>query len=176
MVHVTVMDYWEMANDFPLVSSSNKPYPIFYIIKTFNDNLLPGSQIVKAKSDDSNVLSVAAKDQKNNHFFAQAINESTSGSKKVTFTGLPNVPLTLTRSRRTENSKVIGTFTPSGGKLTLTLPANSVSNLIGKLTTTKTSSKALAASPFSTSAVASIFAENKTGPDDQDRPGQDALV
>lgn len=150
VVHVTVMDYWEMANDFPLVSAANKPYPIFYIIKAFNDNLPPGTQVVQAKSDDSKVLSLAAKDQKHNHFFGQAINTS-SASKTVTFTGLPNVALTLTRSSAKENGKVIGTYTPKNGKLTLTLPASSVSNLTGKLTAGKTAvaiSRSFSATPL----------------------------
>src|SRR3954470_21698219 len=106
VMHATVLDYWEFASDFPLVSPELQPYPTYYIIKTYEDNLKPGAQVVKAKSDDGKVLSVAAKDVTNNHFFSQAINTSAS-NKSVTFTGLPNVALALTRSSSTENSTLI---------------------------------------------------------------------
>lgn len=132
VVHCTVMDYWDFADDFPLVSPTGQPYPDYYIVKSYQDNLKPGAQIVKASSSDSSILSIAAKDTNNNHFFAQAIDEHTSGTQTVTFTGLPDQPLTLTRSDSSHNATVIGTYTPSGGKLTLTLPANSVSTLSGK--------------------------------------------
>jgi hypothetical protein len=131
LMPVTVMDYWQFADDFPLVSPTLQPFPTYFIIKAYDDNLKPGSVIVKASSDDSSVLSIAAKDQANNRFFAQAINTST-GTKTVTFTGLPNQPLTLTRSSATENGITVGTFTPTGGKLTLTLPKDSVNTLSGK--------------------------------------------
>ena len=77
------------------------------------------------------VLSIAAKDQKNNNFFAQAINTATT-SKSVTFTGLRSEAMTLTRSAPGENNVFVGTFTPVGGKLTFNLPADSVNTLSGK--------------------------------------------
>jgi O-glycosyl hydrolase len=143
VVHCTVMDYWDYGNDFPLVNpANNQPYPDYYIVQSYQQNLKPGSVIVQANSSDSKILSIAAKDSKNNHFFAQAIDEHTSGTQTVTFTGLPNEPLTLTQSDSNENGKVIGTYTPKSGKLTLTLPANSVSTLSGKYTGGSSSSTA----------------------------------
>jgi O-glycosyl hydrolase len=133
VLHTTVMDYWEDANDFPLVSPTNVPFPAFYIIQGYDNNLTPGTQMVQAKSNDGEILSMAAKNTAINRFFSQVINEDASKSESVTFTGLPNVPLTLTRSSATENAKVVGAFTPVGGKLTLTLPASSVSSLTGAL-------------------------------------------
>jgi O-glycosyl hydrolase len=141
VLHCTVMDYWDFANDFPLVNpTNNQPYPDYYIIQSYQQNLKVGAVIVQANSSDSSILSIAAKDTKNNHFFAQAIDDHTSGSQTVTFTGLPNEPLTLTQSDSKENGKVIGTYTPTGGKLTLTLPANSVNTLSGKFTGSSSSS------------------------------------
>ena len=140
VLHVTVMQYWDFADDFPLVSPSSQPYPDYYIVQSYQSNLKPGSVIVQANSSDSKILSIAAKDTKNNHFFAQAINEYTSGTKTVTFSGLPNEPLTLTQSGPKENGKVLGTYTPKGGKLTFTVGADTVSTLSGKFSGGSTSS------------------------------------
>src|SRR5262249_31750570 len=98
VLRATLLEYWEYADDFPLTDPKLNPYPAFYVVKSYADNLAPGSQMVKAKSDNAEVLSIAARDTKHNHFFAQALNVNLKASKTVTFTGLPNVPLTLIRS------------------------------------------------------------------------------
>ena len=69
----------------------------------------------------------------------------------MTYSGLPNVPLTLTRSDATDSATVVGTFTPVGGKLTLSLPASSVNNLVGPLTSTKASAPVVSISAPTTS-------------------------
>ena len=71
VVHVTELDYWEFASDFPLISPTLQPYPNYYVIKSYMDNIAPGSQVVQATSSDSSILSVAVKDQKNDKSLAR---------------------------------------------------------------------------------------------------------
>ena len=47
VVQCTVLDYWEFASDFPLVSPKLDPYPAFYIVKSYMDNLPPGARSSK---------------------------------------------------------------------------------------------------------------------------------
>ena len=44
VVHCTVMDYWDFADDFPLVSPSGHAYPDYYIVKSYQDNLKAGAR------------------------------------------------------------------------------------------------------------------------------------
>lgn len=94
----------------------------------------PGGQIVEASQPSGDVLTVAYKNQSKNKFVMQVLNQST-GSKQVTFHGVPSgKTLTLKRtSAAGEQSAVIGTYTPNGSDLTITLQANSFNTFYGDL-------------------------------------------
>jgi hypothetical protein len=135
VVQATVLDYWQYGDDFPLLSPLKKPLPTYYVLKPLYDNLTPGTQMIYAGSDTPSVLAMAAKNQKENRFFLQAINDDQVLEQTVTFTGLPNRSLTWMRSSPTEDGAIVGTVTPVKGSLTLTIPANSVNSFSGTLYT-----------------------------------------
>jgi O-glycosyl hydrolase len=131
----TVALYWEYGlvgggdvNDFPLTDTNLNPYPAYYVLKQLNDNLPKGSKIVSISSDDTSVLTLAAKDPATNNYFVQLINMG-GAANTVTVTGLPTANFAVRRSSATENDKQIATFQPTGGTYTLTLPASSVTIL-----------------------------------------------
>src|SRR5688500_260407 len=131
--------YWQYQNDFPLMNSTaTDQYYSYHVIKSFNDNLKGGSQIVKTTSDKSSIFSFAAKDVARDHFAAFAINSNTAtgaAPESVTFTGLPNQELTLVRNSLDHKSTVVGKFTPVNGTLMLSLAADAMYTLSGKLGT-----------------------------------------
>lgn len=94
----------------------------------------PGGQIVEASQPSSDILTVAYKHVAKNKFVIQVLNQAT-GSRQVTFHGLPaNKPLTLKRtSDAGDRSTVIGTYTPNGTDLTITLQASSFNTFYGEL-------------------------------------------
>lgn len=124
--------YWQYQNDFPLMSAdTTTKYPAYYVVKQLADNLTKGSLITSAASDTSTILALAAKNASNTTFVSQLINTS-STDKSMTLTGLPNAPITLVRTSNSgDRSKTIGTYTPTGGKLTLTFKGDSVNILTG---------------------------------------------
>lgn len=133
VVQATVLDYWQYGDDFPLLSPLKKPLPTYYVLKPLYDQLTPGTQMVHAGSDEAQILSMAAKNQKDNRFFLQAINNDLENDEIVTFNGLPNQPLTWRRSSATEEGVIVGTYTPVKGTLTLTIPKDSVNSFTSDL-------------------------------------------
>lgn len=127
--------YWQYQDDFPLMSSdTTNKYPSWHVLKSFVDNFKGGSQIVESQSNDSEVFTIAGRDTARNRFATIAINNA-STEKSVTWTGLPNKPLTLIRNANGQKSNNIGTYTPVNGTLTLTVPALTVNTLQGELGT-----------------------------------------
>jgi O-glycosyl hydrolase len=134
----TVGDYWEFQNDYPLLTNSSTPtlYPAYHVINTIMQNFTPGTQMIAADSDTGGVLSMGGMDGRSGRISVQAIN-TVSTSQSVTITGLPEgMTVGLVRSSATENSVSAGTFTVSGGSITLSLPASSVCMLSGIRPTT----------------------------------------
>ncbi len=132
-MHTNVAMYWQYQDDFPLVKADlTSKYYSYHVVKSFVDNFKPGSQIVKSTTDNSKIYSVAGRDAARNHFAEVAINDNLS-DQIVTFSGLPNKPLSLTLNADQNKSKLQGTFTPVNGQLTLTLKAKSMYTLAGEL-------------------------------------------
>ena len=125
--------YWQYQNDFPLMSYDTKnKYFSFHVVKQFVDHFNAGTQIVQADSDTSSVFSIAGRNVAKDKFATIAINNATT-EQSVTFTGLPDGPLTVVRNMKNIKSQTVGTFTPVNGTLTLTVPASSVTTLSGAL-------------------------------------------
>ena len=129
----SVIHYWEYQNDYPLVNPSTMtPNPAFYVVKELAEGLRPGAQVVSADSDEPTLMALAGKHVADETFMLQLVNTSTS-SEQVSINGLPSSALTLIRSSATQNGATVGTYNPVNGILTLTLPAESVSTLRGRL-------------------------------------------
>jgi len=109
------------------------PYPTYYVIRQYVNDLPVGTDIVEATSDDSAVLVLAGKHTSANRLVVELLNTATS-QKTVTISGLPNGTLTLFRTSQSENLKTIGNLSAGGGQLTMTLPGESLSSLRGVLT------------------------------------------
>lgn len=112
--------------------------PFFYVVKDICENMKSGGVMVTTTTSGP-VKAMAYKHVGNNQFYLFGINDNASASESITFSGLPNNPLTLRRSQSNgstvENMTTIGTFTPSSGTLTLTLPAWALFSLSGSLGT-----------------------------------------
>jgi O-glycosyl hydrolase len=134
----TVALYWEFqtvnngdsadVNDYPLATQSLQPYPAFYVVKQFADNLVPGTQIVDISSDDSNLTTLAARNPTTGNSFVQVINNSTSAIT-TTIHGLPASIFAVYRSSSTENAVNIGSANGASGDYTISIPAQSIITL-----------------------------------------------
>jgi O-glycosyl hydrolase len=134
----TVALYWEYqvvhngdaadVNDYPLATQSLQPYPAFYVVKQFSDNLVPGTQIVDSSSDDANLTTLAAHNPSTGNSFVQVVNTSTSAIT-TTIHGLPASTFAVYRSSSSENAVNIGTANGALGDYTITLPASSIITL-----------------------------------------------
>ena len=53
-----VVDYWTYRDDFPLVDKENQPYPVYQVLRQFNDAFGMGTRVVEAtsKSADARIL------------------------------------------------------------------------------------------------------------------------
>jgi hypothetical protein len=119
------------VDDFPLTDEALVPYPSYYVLKQLNDNLPKGTKVVGITSDDAGVMTLAAKDPATNNYFVQLIN-TTSVAKSATVTGLPVANYAIRRSSATENDVQVGVSQPSGGAVTVALPAGSVTVLTSR--------------------------------------------
>jgi O-glycosyl hydrolase len=135
--------YWQYQDDFRIMSlDTTDQFLVYHVIKQLRDGLPTGAQLVSAASDDSSLYALAARDIAGDGLFVQVIN-NTSSDKPVTFSGLPSNMVTVLRTSSVgEESAVVGTPTPTGGKLSLTLKAQSVTVLKAKLGMTNTTLRA----------------------------------
>ena len=136
VTRANVVLWWQFANDFPFFNSQNQPLPLFHTTKPFFDHVKPGSQMVKTTPNNSgSIKTLASKDVGRNKFFAQVLNSASAGTagNTVTLSGLPNQPMTITRSTEAAQGAIVGTFTPVNGRLTFSSPADSVIYVTGKL-------------------------------------------
>lgn len=94
----------------------------------------PGGQVVETSQPSADVMTVAYKHETKSKFVIQALNQSSS-ARTVSFHGVPaNKPLTLVRtSEAGDRSQTVGTYTPNGDVLTITLQANSFNTFYGEL-------------------------------------------
>jgi O-glycosyl hydrolase len=129
---VSVADYWEFDNDFPLLQTGPTVlYPAYYVTQTELASFTPGEQMVAANSDTASILSMAATDGPSGRVVLQAINTAAT-DQTVTFSGLPTgIMMSLIRSSATENAVNLGTLTAGDGTITLTLPASSICTFSG---------------------------------------------
>ena len=130
-MRATVLDYWEYGTDYELMDRSTlAPYPAYYVVKQLSDLLLPGTQILETSSSSSSVLVLSGIHRTTGRFMVQMINTGTS-AESAYLTGLPNTALTMQRIGDGESMVIVGTYTPSGGALTVSLRAQSVTTLSG---------------------------------------------
>jgi O-glycosyl hydrolase len=128
---VTVADYWEYWNDYPLATTSGTPYPAFHVVKALADHLPGMRQVTSSDNTDARGVDVMAfQHPTTGALLLHAINTSDQ-AQSVTFAGVPDVPLALTRSSASEDGALADTVTPTAGLLTVSLPAGSVSTFVG---------------------------------------------
>jgi hypothetical protein len=107
-----------------------RPYPIFYVVKHFLNNISPGSKVIPCNSDDTDVWVTGFINSSSNVFTLEMLNVSTS-SKTVTFNGVPSTSLSWFRSSSSESYASIQDLAPSGGSVTISVPAQSLNTLTG---------------------------------------------
>jgi len=130
-VRATVMDYWEYGTDYELLDRSTlAPYPAYFVVKQLADLLLPGTEILETTSSSSGVLVLSGIHRTSGKFMVQMINTGTS-AETAYLAGLPNTSLTMQRISDGESMSTVGTYTPSGGALAVSLRAQSVTTLSG---------------------------------------------
>jgi O-glycosyl hydrolase len=131
---VSVDLYWEMENDFPLLSTNPTVlYPSYYVVQTLMQNFTPGVQMITANSSTTPVESMAAKDPTTGRLAIELINTGSSTTQTVTVTGLPvGIVMTQIRSDATDNAVNEGLLVAnSSGSFTFSLPAQTVVTLSG---------------------------------------------
>lgn len=130
-MRATVLDYWEYGTDYELMDRYTlAPYPAYYVVKQLADLLLPGTQILESSSSSPSVLVLAGIHRTTGKFMVQMINTGAS-AETAYLAGLPNAALTMQRISDGESMATVGTYTPSGGALTVSLRAQSVTTLSG---------------------------------------------
>ena len=107
-----------------------QPYPIFYVVKHFLNNISPGSKVIPCNSDDPDVWVTGFINSSSNVVTLEVLNVSTS-SKTVTFNGVPSSSLSWFRTSSSERYASIQQLAPSGGSVTISVPAQSLNTLTG---------------------------------------------
>jgi hypothetical protein len=112
-------------------------YPSHNVQIAYMNNFEPGGQIVETSQPlglNGDLLSIAYKHTSHNKFVIHALNQ-TSSARVVNFYGVPaGQPLILYRTNEAGDRYTrIGTFTPNGTTLTVTLTANSFNTFVGSL-------------------------------------------
>lgn len=94
----------------------------------------PGGQVLETTQPDSDIMTVAYKHEGKKKFVIQVLNQG-SGTHTVTFHGVPaGKTLTLLRTSESgDRNQTVGTFTPTGSNLTVTLLAKSFNTFYGDL-------------------------------------------
>lgn len=127
---------WTYSYNFTLLGinatdSSLIRRPAFYAWKHLSDNLLPGSRVVDAVSNDTLLWSLAAKHDSMGHFMVQLLNCDSLSAKTVKVSGIPAGVSSFYhyRTRNGENMALVDSFPVSAGSVTLTLPPQSINTL-----------------------------------------------
>jgi|GEM_PF-6719417 len=109
-------------------------WPSNNVHTAYMNHFEPGGQIVETSQPNADVMTVAYKHTGKQKFVIQTVNQA-SAARTVTFHGVPSgKSLTLVRtSEAGDRSATVGTFTPTGSDLTVTLQANSFNTFYGDL-------------------------------------------
>ncbi len=108
-------------------------YPSHEVHKAYMNFFEPGGKIVETDQNYPGIFTVAYKHPYKRKFVVQVLNASRR-SGPVTFTGVPNRPITIVKtSRRGDRFKTEGTFTPVNHILITEIEAESFNTLYGDL-------------------------------------------
>jgi len=119
-----VILYWELENDYPLMSETLEKYPSWHVFKQAFDTLKPGSVLLDCQSENESFLgSYAAADGKG-YFTLQLLNKREK-PLLVTVSGLPDGTLSAFVTSETSNQEDFGQHVVTGGTMTLEIPAKS---------------------------------------------------
>jgi hypothetical protein len=120
-------------------------WPSNNVHTAYMKNFEPGGQVVETSQPNGDVMTVAYKHTAKSKFVIQVLNQGSS-ARTVNFFGVPNnKPLTLVRtSEAGDRNTTVGTYTPNGTTLNITLQANSFNTFYGELETTTPSGPNLA--------------------------------
>jgi hypothetical protein len=108
-------------------------YPSHEVHRAYLNFFEPGGKVVEVSQDYPGIFTVAYKHPDKKKFVLQVLNASGRGGT-VTFSGVPEKPLTLVRtSREGERFATVGTFTPVNHRLTIDIKGDSFNTLHGDL-------------------------------------------
>ncbi|MBN1578707.1 MAG: hypothetical protein JW913_19240 [Chitinispirillaceae bacterium] len=108
-------------------------YPSHEVHRAYMNFFEPGGTIVEASQNYPGIYTVAYKHPGKKKFVLQVLNASARGGP-VTFSGVPDQPLTLVRtSRDGDRFTTVGTFTPVNHRLTIVIKGDSFNTLHGNL-------------------------------------------
>lgn len=117
----SVILYWELQNDYPLMSTALEPYPAWHVYKQVFDTLKPGVTIVDcASAEEGTVTGYAAADEAG-YFTAQLLNRKEK-PVRVILKGVPDgawKSLVTAEGRNVEDG---GAWQSENGTVTLELP------------------------------------------------------
>lgn len=83
-----VILYWELENDYPLMSTDLKPYPAWHVVRQTIDTLKPGSILLDSQSGNEALLGSYAAKNENGYFMLQLLNKQDK-PVRVTVKGTP---------------------------------------------------------------------------------------
>ncbi len=117
----SVILYWELQNDYPLMSLELEPYPAWYVYKQAFDTLKPGVTIVDCKSADETIVTGYAAADEAGYFTAQLLNRKGS-PVRVVLKGVPDGTLKAYVTAEGRNQEDGGVWQAENGTVTLELP------------------------------------------------------
>ena len=122
----SVLDYWTYRDDFPLVDRAGQPYPVYQVLRQFNQAFGAGTRVVAATTTNADAR-VLAGVRADGTTVAMLINPV--GAGQVTLRGLPpKARVMLTRSDESgQGLKLQEALTVDAqGTVTFALPARSM--------------------------------------------------
>ena len=123
-----VILYWELENDYPLMSADLKPYPAWHVMRQTFDALKPGSVLVDCQSEDETFLGTYAAKNNSGYFMMQLLNKRDK-PVRVTVKGAPEGKLMVSVTQEDRYLADGGINEPANGLRVLELPAKSMVTL-----------------------------------------------
>ncbi len=123
-----VILYWELENDYPLMSTDLKPYPAWHVVQQTLGTLKPGSVLVDSQSEDETLLGTYAAKNKNGYFMMQLLNKQEK-TVRVTVKGAPEGKLIVSVTQKDSYLANGGINESANGLRVLELPPKSMVTL-----------------------------------------------
>ena len=116
--------YWELENDYPLMSLDLEPYPAWHVFTQTIDALPPGMTILASQSENESQLGSLAASGEDGSFTLLLLNKTPKDISAV-ITGAPEKPLQVEMTMEDSYRKDGGQIVPVSGTHTLLIPTKS---------------------------------------------------